>query len=589
MLSSYGEIAGDQNAALEALIGDIRLVQEWKAAEGSVIKHGLEGRVGQEYTTNPVEAAALAFGETPAAIAAIREAHPSYVMPESRLGPSPWTMTRDDFHNEYAGINDALGNAIDKPYEQWTADELRAEERLFEFVPESIGDITGLDNDQLYDRIRQAAQAAGRDVAEEPPALLAGAEAGRTAVEQSRAAAQEAVELDKGTRERAARNNEPVDTAQLARTHLTRDQQRIYDELTATERAATAVGGLEQARTAATAEPRLAGERAGQRVGEAVGQERVLGRQAQAAGQRVETLEPRIGPAGERAQAAAEQQAGVAERFGERVGKRQAAVRDIERQIRNREGRLSWLQDEKLPQTEARLAEGPRQVMPGKYAPPLLAGERLYNALQRMGDDLAAQTQNPWMSGAFWDLMGDVPRTAEALHAKGIYPEYLPGGVDRPTRGAVTMAGSQEQIPWARAPRSAHQKRYGHVPQEVRTVHRELINEIRTVVESRRPARCRTTSAATGTEIIQELVQRGELEPWQADVLVGPYRDRSIDFAEGNGEARIHGVGPRASSRPVGPQPRDRTASTYRRCSTRSSSGGGSRRTPTASSAPTTC
>jgi hypothetical protein len=526
VLSRYGDVAGDQNAALEALINDIRLVQEWKASEGSVIKYGIEGRVGEEYTTNPVESAALAHGEVPQAIAAMREAPTEYVMPESKLGASPWAMSREDFANELGGVGDALTAAPER-YEDWTPEQLQAERRLAELLPEALGDLSGLTHEQAYDRVRQAAQLAGRDVAAETTPLLAAEQAGRGVQRDAQESAREAYEIDQDTRRFAAEQGEPVTTQMLIRTELSKPEQALYDAIASGEgtdefpgKAAVATERLGEARQRLTAGIRLEGERAGQRVGEAVGQERLLGRQAAAGEQRAETLAPRVEAAGERAQQVAESEAGRAIRFGERRGKRLRDVQDLQRELRNTEGRLTWLEGDVLPAREARLAEGPREAAPGKYAPALLSGERMVEALQQMGNDLAEQTGDPTMASAFADMMADVPTTLEQLHAQGITPEYLPGAVDRPTRGAATMAGGQEQHPWFRAAPSAHQKRYGHVSKELRTVQRSLVNDIRVRVEQDTAHKIAGQYATPGPEIVAEAVQRGELEPWKADVLL---------------------------------------------------------------------
>lgn len=520
VLSRYGE-AGDMNASLAALLDDIRLVQEWKGAEGAVIKQGLEGRVGEEYTSNPVESAALAFGEIPAAVAALREAHTEYVMPEARLGPSPWTMKRDDYVNDLVGAQQVVDDA--GPYESWTPQAHQAEQRLVELVPESVGDIVGLTDEQLYDRVLEAAQLAGREVPEQPSALLAAGEAGRAPVREARAVASEAFLADQRLREFAAANEQPPpSTQQLERTRLPADTQRLYDAVAAREKEAVAGERLGEARTRLTAGIREEGEAAGQRVGEAVGAERVLTKQAAQAEQRAETLGPKVEPALERAQAEAEARAATSVRFGERRGKRLAEVRDLQREIRTAEGKLSWLEDEAIPQMEMRLAQGPKEVAPGKYQPGLMAAERFQAAAMRMGEQLAEQTGDPSMASAFAGIAADAATTMDKMHAKGMYPEYLPGALDRPTRGTPTMAGGQEQIPWSRKAPSAHQKRYGHVPMEVRTVHRALVNDIRVMVEQDAAVKIRDEVAHQGHELIDEALQRGELEPWLGEHLKGP-------------------------------------------------------------------
>lgn len=481
------------------------------------------------------------------------------MLPEARLGPSPWAMTVDEFRNELVGVQEAVQAAPDE-YFDWTPEQLQAEQRLAELVPGAVGDMAGLTEDQIHDRVRQAAQLAGKDVPDVMTPLLAAGEAGRGAVRESRAVAQEAFELDQGAREFAAANNMPPPATQnLARTHLLADEQRIYDAIASGEKAEVAGERLGEARTRLTAGLREEGERAGQRVGEPVGAERVLSKQAAEAEARAETLEPRIPETAATAQAAAEAQAGTAVRFGERRGKRQRVVLELQRQIRTKEGRMKWLEEEVLPTQERRLAEGPKEVAPGKYAPALMTAERMSAALQRMGDALVEATGDPWMSGAFWDLMGDLPTTMEKLHAKGIYPEYLPGAVDRPTKGAATMAGGQEQMPWFRAAPSAHQKRFGHVPQEIRTVHRSLVNDIRVMVEQDTARKVQAEIAVTGRDVIAKLVERGELEQWKADVLLSRNRAPE-DFAKRMEE---HGFSAWDPEKPRGPTDRQVTADSY--------------------------
>lgn len=517
------------NTALEAFIDDMKELQDLREQRGAVARDGV--RDPSLIAEDPVELAALT-GDRASAMREVQLAHADQILPPAEHGPAPWTMDREAYKVELGDVQGELASVANVPFEQWPASALQAERRMLELTPEVI-EAQGLTADALYDRIREVAQVVGRDVAPETAtAPLLGAEtAGRAATSESRMLAQDALELDPLTRERAAAEGRPVTPDELIFTMLTPDERIIYRQLAEQSKAEGAQGRLEGARSRLTEGLRTEGERAGQRVGEAVGQERLLGRQADVAGQRAETLAPRVDTAAERAQSVAEQEAGKPLRFGERRGKLIRDAQTLERALRTKEGRLRWLEDERIPAEQARLEQGPREVAPGAYVPPLLTGQRLKSAVTEMGAALAEQTGDPAIATKFEQMVADVPATMDQLHERGIYPEYLPGAVDRPTKGTPTVAGSQEQLPWERATPSQHRKQYGHVPQEVTTVQRSLVNEIRGIVENRTAATMRDEIATPGHQLLDELVRKGEMSTLEAERLRAGSYDRTVDLA----------------------------------------------------------
>ncbi|MEY2590536.1 MAG: hypothetical protein QOJ67_2520 [Acidimicrobiaceae bacterium] len=264
-------------------------------------------------------------------------------------------------------------------------------------------------------------------------------------------------------------------------------------------------------------------------LGRAEGTERVFSTEAERADARALNLESKINAAEERAQAAEAAGTGKARSFGERVGKATRDAQRIERELNRKVKKLAWLDDEKIPAEEARLAAGPVEVAPGRYVPALAHGQRAVIAIRQMGRDLAEQTGDPSMAARFEAMTSDVPQTMDQLHllTGGTGPDYLPGAGQ--TRGVAMVRG--DRLPFTAATASERAKSYGHVPPDIRSVQRAATRDLADTARNNAAGVLSQRFAKTGADIIGLAVEAGDVAEHTGRALLERRTDRRIDFA----------------------------------------------------------
>lgn len=532
-LSAYARRVGTTElTAAQSLLDDLRSIKEMKGAESGVVQHGFDGQTAQAFAANQIEGAAL-VGTVQDAARAVIDAHHETLLPRPVEGPAPWEMTREQYVNEVQGAQAVYAPYIHVPFEQWGPEAFAAEQRLLEMIPESLGSTTD-DLGVLHDRALELAQRAGYDVAH-PPLRAPLADVGAAAVDAAHLRAQDAFDADEFNRQMAREDNIPVNQSILQRPSLSAQEKALYDEMMARQTAEAQQAALHGARSETVGAAHRAGVREGQAVGHLEGRQALLTRQADVAGARVETLEPRIVQAEQSARVAEAQGAGRAVRFGEERGKRLRDVQSLQAEVARKERALAALEDKRIPAEEARLAQGPIGVVPGRNVPALAHGERLKAVGRSIADEYRAAGDA--VSAARAEaLVADVPTNLldlyDRLEASGAQrPEYIPGAVDNPTKGNGSVAGSNDQLGFIGKTPSERAKTYGHIPKNLTTVQRSLAHEIEAMTRNETATALRDKFAHRVSDVLSSLLDEGKLSPDEYRRYMEGKYDQTSDLA----------------------------------------------------------
>lgn len=536
-LSAYARRVGTTElTAAQSLLDDLRSIKEMKGAESGVVQHGFDGQTAQAFAANQIEGAAL-VGTVEDAARAVIDAHHETLLPRPAEGLAPWEMTREQFVNEVQGAQAAYEPYLRVPFDQWGPEAFAAEQRLLELIPQSLGSAAD-DLGVLHDRALELAQRAGYDVAHPPlhaPFVESGV--GAAAVDAAHLRAQDAFDADEFNRQMAAEDNIPVNQSILQRPSLSAPEKAIYDEMMAAKAAEAQQARLAAERAATVGTAHESGVRAGQAVGQLEGKQALLAKQADVAGTRVETLEPRIVQAEQSAQTAEQQAAGQAVRFGEQRGKQLRDAQLLAEQVRRQERQLARLENERIPTERAKLEQGPVGVTPGKYVPPQVHAERFNAAVHAVADQIL-ETTGDTVAASRVRVFADAPTTMFELQARldaagAGYPEYIPGAIDNPTKGGASIAGSGDQLPYFGRTPSERGKSYGHIPQRITTVQRQLSREMQAVMRNESAMLLQDNYAHSVARVLGTMLDEGRITEVDYRHLMDGTYDRT------NGIARI--------------------------------------------------